>query len=113
MPISCPLRALTMLIAACSGSWENVVDRNSKGILMCCAVTALLAGALMATWPMPGDVVPTLECSVDDTLSFVAYDVTSWDMNNGTLVVRSKETTHEFTLSRDTLDGETCKEIYD
>lgn len=94
------------------------MDSNSRAILGVCVVSGLVACvalAMMGTANALKDAgpAPSLECSVDDTLSFVAYDVTSWDMKDGTLVVRSVETTHEFTLSRDVLDGETCREVWE
>lgn len=94
------------------------MDRNSKEILGACIVSGLVACvtlAMMGTAHALKDAgpAPSLECSVDDTLSFVAYGVTSWDMREGMLIVRSVEETHEFTLSRDTLDGETCREVWD
>ena len=93
------------------------MDRNSKEILGACIVSGLVACvalAMMSTAHALKDAgpAPSLECSVDDTLTFVAYDVTSWDMRDGTLVVRSVEDTHTFTLSRDVLDGETCREVF-
>lgn len=46
----------------------------------------------------------TLECSVDDTLTFVAYDVRVWHIRNGMLRVHSTEVV----LERVLVAGETC-----
>ena len=54
---------------------------------------------------------PNLECSVDDTLTFVAYDVTHWDIAQGTLDVVSEEDGELFAMSRVMLAGETCREV--
>ena len=53
-----------------------------------------------------------LECSVDDTLTFVAYDVTHWDIAQGTLDVVSEEGGELFAMSRAMLAGETCREVW-
>jgi hypothetical protein len=52
-----------------------------------------------------------LECSVDDTLTFVAYDVQAWDIAQGTLDVVSEEGGELFVMSRVMLAGETCREV--
>ena len=55
---------------------------------------------------------PNLECSVDGTLTFVAYDVAHWDIAQGTLDVVSEEGGELFVMSRVMLAGETCREVY-
>ena len=62
-----------------------------------------------------------LECSVDDigagsesatnTLTFVAYNVTHWNMRDGILELVSREDGEDYVMSRILLLGETCREV--
>ena len=70
-------------------------------IAACCAVA-------LAFTDKP---VRALECSVDDTLTFVAYDVESWDMNGRVLYVSTVEDGERFAWERAVVDGETCRDV--
>jgi len=93
--------------------------RNNDGIFWGCLVMAIcLAGVIAVTGKRN---LPNLECSVDDigagsesatnTLTFVAYNVTHWNMRDGILEVVSREDGEEFAMSRILLLGETCREV--
>jgi len=83
--------------------------RNNDGIFWGCLVMAIcLAGVIAVTGKRN---LPNLECSVDDTLTFVAYDVKHWDIAQGTLDVVSEEGGELFAMSRVMLAGETCREV--
>ena len=64
--------------------------------------------------------VRALECSVvvqgatgeaTNTLTFVAYDVESWDMNGRVLYVSTVEDGERFAWERAVVDGETCRDV--
>ena len=83
--------------------------RNNDGIFWGCLVMAIcLAGVIAVTGKRN---LPNLECSVDDTLTFVAYNVTHWNMRDGILEVVSREDGELFAMSRILLLGETCREV--
>lgn len=86
----------------------------SKGIGFFCAVGAMAVVGLIVALDNPvnqGKPAPTLECSVDDTLTFVAFNVVRWDMGNGTVyAVTEDKDGQRFTFERDVLAGETCAE---
>lgn len=93
------------------------MDRNSRAILGACIVSGLVACvalAMMGTAHALKDAgpAPSLECSVDDTLSFVAFNVTEWDMRNGTLTLTSEEGDVPFVMARTMVAGETCREVF-
>ena len=90
------------------------MDRNSRAIITVCAVSALIACLCLTAWDRQRSEasIPSLECSVDDTLTFVAYDVRAWDMQSGTLTVDSEEGGKSFVMARTVLAGETCREVW-
>lgn len=82
--------------------------RDSSGIMWGCLVGSIVLLGLIVTQGK-GE-APNLECSVDDTLTFIAYDVQAWDMRAGTLTVESEEGGKSFVMARTMLAGETCRE---
>lgn len=99
-----------------SPALEDVMDTNSKGIIAVCCISALTLCvtlvALNRKWHNTADAAPSLECSVDDTLSFVAFNVTEWDMRGGTLTLTSEEGGRPFVMARTMIAGETCREVF-
>lgn len=87
------------------------MDRNSLEIITCCALGGLVSLVVLTWGGVKNESVPSLECSVDGVPTFVAYDVTSWDMRGGTLVVRSEEIDDTYVTSRNMLAGETCRDV--
>lgn len=79
-----------------------------------CAILALGCCGLIVALDNPanqGKPAPTLECSVDDTLTFVAFNVVRWDMEGSTVyAVTEGEDGKRYTLERAVLAGETCAE---
>lgn len=86
----------------------------SKGIGFFCAVGAMAVVGLIVMLDNPvnqGKPAPTLECSVDDTLTFVAFNVVRWDMEGPTVyAVTEGADGKRYTLERAVLPGETCAE---
>lgn len=99
-----------------SPALEDVMDRNTASIIACCAATAFFACATLITLDSFNEAktkeAPSLECSVDDTLSFVAFNVTEWDMRGGTLTLTSEEGDKPFVMARTMVTGETCRETF-
>ena len=91
------------------------MDRISWEIVTCCALGGL-ASLTLLTWVAPAvtraKLIPSLECSVDDNVSFVAFNVTEWDVRNGTLVVTSRDDGKPYTMARTMIAGETCREAW-
>ena len=93
------------------------MDRNSRAILGACIVSGLVACvalAMMGTENALKDAGPalSLECSVDDDLSFVAFNVTEWNMREGTLTLTSRDDGAPYVMARTMVAGETCREVF-